>query len=86
MIATEAFDARDYIKPIATQTFTLPAIPYQETSQKQTYTVEDLQAILSISRSAAYALVKEAPFRVAKIGSTIRISKKSFHMWLDGIA
>ncbi len=51
------------------------------------YHVEDIQNILQISRTAAYALVKEEPpFHVVRFGSKnniIRISKESFDRWLN---
>lgn len=47
------------------------------------YHVEDIQNILQISRTAAYALIKKAPFRVVRVGSSIRISKEDFDRWLN---
>lgn len=52
------------------------------------YHVEDIQNILQISRTAAYALVKEEPpFHVVRFGksknSIIRIPKESFDRWLN---
>lgn len=52
-------------------------------SERRTYTVEEIARLLSISRSAAYELVKQGNFRVVKIGTAIRISKRSFDEWLD---
>lgn len=52
-------------------------------SERRTYTVEEIARLLSISRSAAYELVKQGNFRVVKIGTAIRISKRSFDDWLD---
>ena len=51
--------------------------------EKRTYTVNEIQDILGIGRSAAYNLVKENHFHSVRIGGTIRISKKSFDTWLD---
>lgn len=51
---------------------------------KRTYTVDEIQDILSISKPSAYNLVKQGLFRSVRIGSSIRISKKSFDEWLDG--
>lgn len=51
--------------------------------QKRIYSVSEIANILNISRSAAYELCKEAPFKVVKIGRCIRISKFSFDSWLD---
>lgn len=52
-------------------------------SETRIYTVEDIATILNISRNSAYNLVKEKQFHYVKIGSAIRISKKSFDEWLD---
>lgn len=49
----------------------------------QTYRVEDVASILVISRKSAYNLTRKGYFRVVRIGSTIRISKKSFDDWLN---
>ena len=50
---------------------------------ERTYTVDEIQDILGISRPTAYALVKRNLFRSIRIGGQIRISKKSFDEWLD---
>lgn len=50
---------------------------------KRTYTVDEIQDILGISRSGAYNLVKKNLFHSVRIGGTIRISKKSFDAWLE---
>ena len=52
-------------------------------AEKRCYTVEDLQVILGIARGTAYKLLERHEFRWFKIGSTYRISKKSFDEWLD---
>lgn len=49
----------------------------------QTYKVEEIAEILSISRTSAYNLVKEGHFKVVRIGNAIRVSRKSFDEWLD---
>lgn len=51
--------------------------------EKRTYTVSEIQDILGIGRNAAYSIVKRGLFRIVRIGSTIRVSKKSFDAWLD---
>lgn len=50
---------------------------------KRTYTVDEIQKILNVSKPTAYNLVKEGQFRSVRIGGAIRISKKSFDEWLD---
>ena len=49
----------------------------------KTYKVEDIARILGIGRSSAYNLVNEGCFKVVRIGTSIRVSKKSFDEWLD---
>lgn len=50
---------------------------------KRTYTVDEIQDILGISRTTAYNLVKTKEFHSVRVGGHIRISKKSFDEWLD---
>ena len=50
---------------------------------KRTYTVDEIQDILSISQPTAYALIKQNVFHSIRIGRRIRISKPSFDAWLD---
>ena len=50
---------------------------------KRTYTVDEIQDILGISRPTAYNLVKKNEFHSVRVGGHIRISKKSFDEWLD---
>ena len=52
---------------------------------KRVYTVDEIQAILGISKNTAYALVKSGEFHSVKIGGQYRISKKSFDDWLDNV-
>ncbi len=52
-------------------------------SEKRAYSVDDIMAILDISRSSAYILIKKNFFRSFKIGKQLRISKTSFDEWLD---
>ena len=44
-----------------------------------------IAAILGIGRIYAYKLVKEGHFKMIRIGSAIRISKKSFDDWMDSL-
>ena len=53
--------------------------------EARTYTVEDVAAILNIGRTSAYTLVKEGHFKAVRIGTAIRISKKSFGEWLEKV-
>ena len=59
------------------------AMQVQCTSEKRTYTVDEIQDILGISQPTAYALIKKNYFRSIRVGGQIRISKKSFDEWLD---
>lgn len=49
----------------------------------KTYRVEDIARILDIGRSSAYNLVREGHFKTVRIGTAIRISRKSFDEWLE---
>ncbi|MGI6176336.1 MAG: helix-turn-helix domain-containing protein [Christensenellales bacterium] len=61
-----------------------PSFPYAPAqNEKRTYTVDEIQNILGISKSTAYALVKNNEFKSINVGRHIRISKKSFDEWLD---
>ena len=68
-----------------------PTAPEQAQEQKKeemqpqtrAYTVEEIAAILHIGRSSAYTLVKKGYFKSVRIGTAIRISRKSFDEWLD---
>ncbi len=50
---------------------------------KRTYSVQEVADILQISKSMAYSLCKDAPFKCVKVGKYVRISKPSFDAWLD---
>ena len=52
------------------------------TPQSRTYTVNDIAAILGISRATAYKLANSGAFKTIRIGNMIRISRKSFEDWL----
>lgn len=55
------------------------------TLEKRCYTVKEVQEILDVSRPSIYELLKLNLFSWAKIGTSYRISKKSFDEWLDGV-
>ena len=57
-----------------------------KTAEKRTYTVLEVAEILNIGKNKAYTLIKDANFKVVRIGNSIRISKKSFDDWLDETA
>lgn len=56
---------------------------------QRVYTIQDIQKILSISRSTAYTFIRKTyeaqdPFKVVRVGDSYRIVKESFDQWLDG--
>ena len=52
-------------------------------TDKKIYTVQEIMNILSISKNAAYKLIKtNPPFTVLHIGDIYRINKNSFDNWL----
>lgn len=50
---------------------------------QRTYRVEEIASLLGIGRTSAYNLVKQGLFKTVRIGTSIRVSKKSFDEWLD---
>lgn len=69
----------------ACEVFELDVNSPEALPEKRTYTVEEIQVILGISRGTAYKLLEKKEFRWFKIGSAYRISKKSFDDWLDNM-
>lgn len=64
----------------------LTATSQADPSVAKTYRVEDIAKILDIGRSSAYNLVREGHFKTVRIGTAIRISRKSFDEWLENQA
>ena len=52
------------------------------TPQSRIYTVNDIAAILGISRATTYTLANFGAFKTIRIGNMIHISRKSFEDWL----
>lgn len=52
-------------------------------AEKRCYTVKEIQDVLGISRPTVYEHLKKNEFRWIQTGTKYRISKKSFHGWLD---
>jgi len=60
-----------------------PAAP-EALPEKRTYTVQELQLILNVSRPTVYNLINQKVFQAFQINrGKWRISKKSFDAWLD---
>lgn len=53
-------------------------------SDKRSYSVAEAAAILGVSKRSIYNLCAQDAFKVVRIGTKLRISKKSFDEWLDG--
>ena len=83
----EAFDARTSVEDMDARIDALNAAPVSPVAcpaEKKTYTVTEIQDILGISPSTAYALIKRKEFHSVSVGRSIRISKPSFDAWLNG--
>lgn len=63
--------------------FAAASSPVTQESTPKTYRVDDIARILDIGRSSAYNLVREGQFKTVRIGTAIRISRKSFDEWLE---
>ena len=56
-----------------------------ETYRKKLFlTQADIQSILEISRTKSYEILRNAPFRVEKIGAQIRVPAYDFWLWYLG--
>ena len=53
---------------------------------KRSYSVAEAAAILGVSKRSIYNLCAQDVFKSVRIGTKLRISKKSFDEWLDGIS
>lgn len=73
----------DRIAALNAETERENALAAEQYPGKRTYTVDEIQDILGISRPTAYNLVKKNEFHSVRVGGHIRISKKSFDEWLD---
>lgn len=56
-------------------------------SEKRVYIAEEIMEMLSLGRSKTYQLLEEAyrkqePFRVIRVGRSVRVDKASFDKWL----
>ena len=55
----------------------------REDSAKRVYSVDEIAALLNVSKGSVYDLIRRNLFSTVRIGSAIRISKQSFDEWLD---
>lgn len=59
--------------------------PIQEAGpSKRSYSVAEAAEILGVSKRSVYNLCAQNVFKSVRIGTKLRISKKSFDDWLDG--
>ena len=59
------------------------SVPEPTAQDSRCYTVEDLMAMLLLSRPTVYRLLKQNEFRWFKVSGAYRISKTSFEAWLN---
>lgn len=52
--------------------------------EKRSYSVAEVAEILGVSKRSVYNLCSKNVFKSVRIGTKLRISKKSFDGWLDG--
>lgn len=53
------------------------------TFSKKSYSVEEVQDILGITRQTVYKLIKQGRFQAIMLENGYRIMKSSFDKWLD---
>lgn len=52
--------------------------------EKRSYSVSEAAEILGVSKRSIYNLCAAGAFKSVRIGTKLRISRKSFDEWLDG--
>lgn len=61
------------------------SLSHQEvSSEKRSYSVTEVADLLGVSKRSIYNLCSQGVFKSVRIGTRLRISKKSFDDWLDG--
>ena len=58
--------------------------PSNAISERRSYSVAEIAEILNVSKRSVYNLCANGVIKSVKIGTKLRISKKSFDEWLDG--
>ena len=53
-------------------------------AEKRSYSVSEAAEILGVSKRSIYNLCASGAFKSVRIGTKLRISRKSFDEWLDG--
>lgn len=53
-------------------------------SERRSYSVAEIAEILNVSKRSVYNLCANGVIKSVKVGTKLRISKKSFDEWLDG--
>ena len=60
------------------------SIHHEASTEKRSYSVPEIAEILGVSKRSVYNLCASGTFKCVRIGTRLRISKKSFDDWLDG--
>jgi excisionase family DNA binding protein len=60
------------------------SVPIQTPATRAVYTVREVAALLSLSTSTAYALVRSGDIPAERLGRRWVIPRTRFHAWLDG--
>lgn len=53
-------------------------------SEKRSYSVAEVAEILDVSKRSVYNLCSSGELKSVRVGTRLRISKRSFDEWLDG--
>ena len=56
----------------------------RKNAEKRSYSVSEAAEILGVSKRSIYNLCASGAFKSVRIGTKLRISRKSFDEWLDG--
>mgnify|MGYP005758860251 FL=1 len=63
----------------------IKTINQKATFEKRSYSVAEVAVLLNVSKRSVYNLCASGELKSVRIGTKLRISKKSFDEWLDGI-
>ena len=54
------------------------------TTERKTYSVPEIAAMLGIGKNKAYELCNSEQFRIIRVGRSLKVVKQSYDLWLSG--
>jgi hypothetical protein len=78
------YKARELVVPEKVKEHTVYSANSQRHEHPPVLDAKKIQDILKISKTAAYSLLMNPPFKVVRIGRIKKVSRDSFFDWLEG--